>query len=204
MPAEQSLTPEEARDAFNAVAALQDEIAFRWLAEGCECRAQLMIEYLLGLGLQPGRVWAISVGRPLSFPQPGNPRHRYKWANHVAPTVPVAGAEYGVLVIDPSLWPGGPCTLREWAVLLWANAVEVSSVGLLQAEILKRQAALALQGLDLDAVIFSLRLGEPPLPESGGSGFRIDADPPEGPSEFARKEMRVYRANQKKLPPPSP
>jgi hypothetical protein len=202
MPTGQELTRDQAQDAFNAVAALRDEIAFRWLAEGCECRTQLMIEHLLVLGLEPGRAWAISVGRPLSFPQPGNPRRRYKWANHVAPTVPVAGAAYGVLVIDPSLCPDGPCPLMDWAALLGAQSVEVAVVGLLQADILQRQAARALQGMDLDTVVFSLRLGEAPLPEVGGSGFRIDADPPEGPSEFARKEMRVYLANEKKLLPP--
>ena len=41
---DQPLTQEQAQAVFEAMAALGDRIAFRWLAEGCECRAQLMIE----------------------------------------------------------------------------------------------------------------------------------------------------------------
>jgi len=34
-----------------------------------------------------------------------------------------------------------------------------------------RQTALTLRGQRLDTVLFGLRLGEPPIPELGGSGF---------------------------------
>jgi Glutaminase len=190
---EQPLTPEQAREAFDALAARGDELCFQWLAEGCECRAQLIIEHLLANGLTPGRAWAVAVGRPLRFPQPDHPRHSYKWRNHVAPTVPVPGAEHGVLVLDPSLSPTGPLTLIEWAMSVRARAIEISTVGLTQAEILGRQAARALRGEDLDAVIFNLSPGVARLPEKGGTGFRIAPDPPEGPADFARKELQQIR-----------
>jgi len=60
------LTDREAQEVFDAVAAREDEIAFRYLREGCECRAQLMIEYMVQRGIDPGRAWALAVGRDLA------------------------------------------------------------------------------------------------------------------------------------------
>jgi hypothetical protein len=183
------LTREEAQKVFEAMAARGDEIAFHNLAEGCECRAQLMIEHLQAMGIEPGRAWALSVDRFLTFPNPANRRETFKWRNHVAPTVTVEAVEYGVLVIDPST-QRGPVPLQEWAASMKARTVEVSDRGLSQAAIMASQTARALRGEGLDAVLFYLKLGEPPIPERGGSGFRIGADPPAGPSAFSRKEMR--------------
>jgi hypothetical protein len=118
------LTPEEAQQVFVALAARRDEIAFGYLAEGCVCRAQLMIEYMQAMGLVPGRVWAVSVGRPLAFPNPSNPRQTFKWRNHIAPTVSVVGVEQGVLVIDPSTQPKA-VPVAEWAAAMRARAIEV-------------------------------------------------------------------------------
>jgi hypothetical protein len=194
----------DAQEIFAAMAALGDEIAFRWLREGCECRAQLMIERMLTMGLQPGRAWAVAVGRDLSFPQPNNPGHYYRWRNHVAPTVQAGGVEHGVLVIDPSLSLTGPLTLNQWAETLRVRSIEVSDVGLSQAEILSRQTARALKGEDLDAVVFNLRLGEPPILDVGGSGFWIDPDPPQGVSVYARLQMTVYLDSQSRIRPANP
>jgi hypothetical protein len=198
-PQPRFLTPEEAQAVFDAMAAKGDRIAFRYLAEGCECRAQLMIEEVQALGIEPGRAWALAVGRQLAVPHPTIPKQTYKWLNHVAPTVAVEGVEHSVLVIDPSLSATGPLSLGEWAGVMRARAIEVSEVGLSQAEILSRQAARALQGEDLDAMLFKLKLGEPPILEVGGSGFRIAPDPPEGISAFARKEMQILLAKEKRL-----
>jgi hypothetical protein len=195
------LTPEQAREVFYDLAARTDEIAFGYLAEGCECRAQLMIEHLQALALTPGKAWAVAVGRFLAFPHPSNPKQSYKWRNHVAPTLSVARAEHGVLVIDPSLSRDGPLTLLEWALAMRARHVEVSLVGLTQAEILSRQTARALQGVELDAVVFCLPLGQPPLVDVGGTGFRIGADPDEGPGAFARSMMLRFLERQKQLRP---
>jgi hypothetical protein len=60
------LTPDEVQQVFEAMAARGDEIAFGNLTEGCECRAQLMIEHLGAMGVEPGRAWALAVDRPLN------------------------------------------------------------------------------------------------------------------------------------------
>lgn len=183
------LTQGDAEVIFTAMAAKRDEIAFGNLAEGCECRAQLMIEQLQATGIAPGRAWALAVDRPLAFPNPDNPRQSFKWHNHVAPTVPVESAELRVLVIDPSTQTG-PVSLADWAVSLGARLIEVSTRGLSQEIIMSMQSDRALRGQGLDAILFNLKLGEPPIPELGGFGFRIGPDPPEGPSTFAHAEMR--------------
>lgn len=190
-------------DIFAALAAKGDEIAFRYLFEGCECRAQLMIEYLEVMGISPGRAWAAAVGRDLAFPHPTQPRATIKWRNHTAPTVPLEGIEHGVLVIDPATQTG-PVTLKEWAASMRARSIEVSQVPLTQAEILARQTARALRGEDFDAVIFNLARGQAPIPEVGGSGFRLAPDPAEGVSAFAHAEIRRLLALQQRMPPAAP
>jgi len=197
----QPLTREQAQKVFEAIASRGDKIAFRWLREGCECRAQLMIERLQAMGLEPGRAWVVAVGRRPSFPHPTQPKQSYYWENHVAPTVTVEGVGRGVLVIDPSISPTGPLTLTEWAGKLRVKSFEVSDVGLSQTEILSRQTERGLRGEDLDALVFNLRLGEAPIPERGGTGFCIGPDPTEGISTFAHEEMRKFLARQRKLPP---
>src|SRR5438309_2166878 len=107
------LTTAEAQEIFAAMAAKGEEIAFRYLDEGCECRSQLMIEHLEALGIDPWRTWALAVGRDLVAPSPPA-KHKMTWRNHTAPTVAVREVEHGVLVIDPSTQIG-PVTLREWA-----------------------------------------------------------------------------------------
>src|SRR5438270_498922 len=120
---DEPLTPEQARAIFDAMAALEDELCFSYLDEGCECRAELMIRRMQAMGYTPGRAWALAVGRKLCYPQPENPGRFYKWYNHVAPTLPVQGAEQGVLVVDPSVAPQGPVTLTEWAAALRALSI---------------------------------------------------------------------------------
>jgi hypothetical protein len=193
------LTPQEAQKVFEAMAGKGGEIAFRWLAEGCECRAQLMIEHMEVMGIDPGRAWALSVGRRLVVPHPTLTGKSIKWTNHVAPTVAVTGAEHGVLVIDPSLSSTGPMPISEWARAMQARSIEVSDVPLSQEGVLRRQSARALQGQDLDAVIFTLERGKAPIPEVGGSGFRLAADPAEGPSAFARSEMVKLLEKQRQM-----
>jgi Glutaminase len=197
------LTEDEAQQAFTTLAAKGDEIAFRYVREGCECRAQLMIEHLEALGIDPGRAWALAVGRKLTVPDPSRPpRGTIQWENHVAPLVAVAGKPHGLLVLDPSLSQAGPLTVPEWTGAMRARAIEVSEVALSQAQILERQTAYTLQhGQPMDAVVFVLRRGVAPVPEKGGSGFRIAPDPPEGPSAFAHAEMRRLLDLQRQLRP---
>jgi hypothetical protein len=190
---DQPLTPEQARAVFDAMAALEDELCLSYLDEGCECRAELMIRRMQAMGYEPGRAWALAVGRLLQHPQPGNPARSFKWNNHVAPTLPVPGAEGGVLVIDPSIVPAGPVTLTGWATALAVRSFEVSSIGLSQSEILKRQTERALRWIDLDAVIFNLPLGVPPIPENGGSGFCVKGDPGQGIERYLQETMAKIR-----------
>jgi hypothetical protein len=192
------LTVAKAQELFEALAARGDQIAFDYLHEGCECRAQLMIEHLEALGIDPGRAWALYVGRKLSVPDPLNPSQLITWNNHVAPTVAVEGAPHGVLVIDPSLSKTGPMTLHEWAGAMRARTIEVSEVPLTQAQIMDFQTARILAGgPSLDAIVFSLERSQAPLPDIGGSGFRIAADPAQGVSVFAHEEMqRLLRLQQ--------
>lgn len=197
------LTPELAQAVFRSLAALRAQIAFGWLVEGCECRAQLMIEHLQQQWFQPGRAWMISVGRDLSIPNPRNPRQNIKWRNHVAPTLSVAGMEGALLIMDPSL-SQGPLTLAAWASVMRVRTFETSLRGLSQRDILNRQATLALQGQDLDAMAFVLPLGEAPIPELGGSGFCLAPDPPEGVSIHAREMMKRYLALEQRLPKKQP
>jgi hypothetical protein len=179
-----------------------DRIAFRYLYEGCECRAQLMIEFMEAMGIDPGRAWAVAVGRDLVIRHPTQPRATIKWRNHTAPVVAVEGAEHAVSVIDPSLSMTGPMTLPEWAGAMRAWSVEIADVPLSQAQILERQRVRALAGQDLDAVVFCLERGTAPIPEVGGSGFRLDADPPQGVSAFAHETMRrLLLAEQHQFPP---
>jgi len=184
-----SFRRDEAQRIFETMAAKGTEIAFANLAEGCECRAQLMIEHMQAAGIEAGRAWALAVDRPLAFANPNNTRQSYKWNNHVAPTLRVEGVDNGVLVIDPST-QNRPVTLLQWAASMGARWIEVASCGLSQAEILKKQGERALRGQGLDAVLFTLMLGEPPIPELGGSGFCIGPDPAAGPSAFAYAEMQ--------------
>jgi len=196
------LTAAEARQVFTAMTAREHEIAFAYLWEGCECRAQLMIECLEPMGIDPGRAWLVSVGRKLSVPDPLNPGSKITWENHVAPTVAVEGEPHGILVIDPSLSKTGPLTLHEWAGAARARVVEVSELPLTQSQILKLQAARVLSGgQSMDAIVFSLQRGQAPLPDVGGSGFRIAPDPPEGVSAFAHAQMQEFLRRQALMRP---
>jgi hypothetical protein len=196
------LTAAEAQDVFEALAARNDSIAFRYVYAGCESRAQLMIELLIPMGIDPGRAWAVSVGRELTIADPLNPRGKIKWNNHVAPTAAVEGVPYGVLVIDPSLSQTGPMTLPEWAAAMRARSIEVSEVPLTQAQILELQTARVTSGgQPLDSILFSLERGTAPIPDVGGSGFLIGPDPPEGVSVYAHQQQQQYLERQRKMRP---
>jgi hypothetical protein len=196
------LSDVEAQKVFEEMAAKGNEIAFAYLYEGCECRAQLMIECMQPIGIDPGRAWMVSVGRKLSVPDPVSPRRKITWENHVAPTVAVKGQPHGVLVIDPSLSKTGPMTLPEWAAAARARTIEISEVPLTQAQVLELQTVRVLSGgQPLDALVFSLPRGQAPLPDVGGSGFRIAPDPQEGVSAFAHAQMQEFLKRQGQMRP---
>ena len=122
------LTQTEAQDVFTAIAAMSDRIAFRYLLEGCECRAQLMIEELLARGISPGRAWAVMVARPLVVPSPDAPKRLIKWFNHTAPTIALDATSDGVRVIDPGVTTTGTLTLADWAAEMGTKAILISQL----------------------------------------------------------------------------
>ena len=78
--------------------------------------------------------------------------------------------------------------------------MEVSKLPLTQAQILDLQTARVLRGEQpLDAILFALPADQAPLPDIGGSGFRIAADPPHGVSTFAHEEMHRLLALLRQL-----
>jgi hypothetical protein len=86
-----------------------------------------------------------------------------------------------------------------------ASSIAISEVPLTQAQIMDLQITRVLAGGEpLDAVLFKLRLGEAPIPELGGSGFRLDTDPPQGVRLFAHAEMQRLLAEARKMKPRLP
>jgi hypothetical protein len=194
------LSAAEAQEVFESMAARGNQIAFRYVRAGCESRAQLMIEHMEQMGIDPGRAWGLSVGRELVIAVPLYPRGKLTWNNHVAPAVAVAGVPHGVLVIDPALSTTGPMTLPEWASAMRARSIKISEKPLTQAQIMDLQTRRVTGGgQPLDAILFSLARSEAPLPNVGGSGFRIGADPPEGVSVFAHQQQQKYLELQGKM-----
>jgi hypothetical protein len=76
---------------------------------------------------------------------------------------------------------------------------------LTQSEIMELQRSRVTSGdLPLDAIVFLLERTQAPLPDVGGSGFRIGVDPPEGVSVFARKQQQLYLKLQSQIQPNQP
>jgi hypothetical protein len=157
------------------------------------------------MGIDPGRSWELSVGRDLVIGDPLNLPGKLSWNNHVAPIVAVEGVPHGVLVIDPSLSKTGPMPLLDWAKTMRVWSIVISEVPLTQAQIAELQTARVIGGEQpLDAILFSLERGQAPLPDVGGSGFRIGTDPPEGVSDFAHQQQQKYLELQSRLIPRQP
>ena len=195
------LTASEVEAVFEAMAAKADRIAFRYLVEGCECRAQLMIEFIEAMGIEPGRVWALTADRQLAVPDPAHPRRLIPWNNHVAPTVEIETRPPGLVVIDPSLSRTGPLSIEGWAAAMRVRQLHISNTPLGVSLMNELRTQAVLQGRSIDAFLFLLPRGMAPIPELGGSGFRLGADPAEGVHAFAHREMQRLLAEQAHLPP---
>ena len=79
-----------------------------------------MANELKANGISAGKVWnyAPSNLKPLTVATPNDPSGQVTWGYHVAPTVPVVGAD-GItrtMVIDPSI-SDGPITPDQWKAL---------------------------------------------------------------------------------------
>jgi hypothetical protein len=188
------LTQAEVEAVFAGMAAMGDRIAFKYLKEGCECRSQLMIEEMMAMGIDPGRAWAMTVpGKTLRVLDPHNPKQPIRWQNHTAPIVAQDSTPQGIRVIDPSL-PGvkGPLSVAEWATSIGLIAFEMPGNPLTQAEMLSIFADRTMKGQDIHGFVFIVESGVSPLSDIKGSGFRLDVDPPQGVSAFARDRMQDY------------
>lgn len=197
------LTQTETEELFASMAGMGDTIAFQYLKEGCECRSQLMIEEMMALGIDPGRAWAMTVpGKALSVPNPLNPKQPIRWQNHTAPVVALDATPQGIRVIDPSL-PGvtGPITVPEWAAAMKLHTFETPSEPLSQAEMLNLFAERTIKGQNLQGFVYVVGRGVSPVSDIRGSGFRLDIDPPQGASAFARERMRDYLKAQAQMRP---
>ncbi len=163
------LTPEQAQKLFDEMAA-QPDIAFKFPVDGCYSRAHLMAQRMQAQGVTPGKAWtfASGPGDPLWVNTPNHPDGRVEWGYHVAPTVPVRGADGRTqdMVMDPSMF-NRPVTVDEWRDAQHDHPTVVQT-----------------------------RLGEPPIPSRGGSGYWPGADPPEGVDENARETMEDYKRRE--------
>jgi hypothetical protein len=86
--------------------------------------------------------------------------------------------------------------LLDWATAMRVKSILISEVPRSQEQILAIHSERALAGLELDAVLFHLPLGQAPIPEKGGSGFVLGPDPEEGCGSFARRKMVEYLTRQ--------
>ncbi len=180
VPQKDTVTLEQARAVF-AWLASQEDIAFRYVPDGCYARTHLMIKRMQAMGLNPGRVWAfrptsegaIYVVTPYGKDRQGGQAIQ-KWSYHCAPTLKVrlADGSEGTCVIDPSLFDR-PVILETWKSVIrptdGAKAVHFAES----------------------------RLGEAPATASGarfpGTGYWPGADPKEGADAHALATMGKYK-----------
>ena len=162
------LTMKEAEELFEYLAE-QDDIAFGYPVDGCYSRAHIMAQRMKELGIPEdiiGKVWTFSTDRPLRVDTNNHPEGFVEWVYHVAPTIEVTDENGNVvdITIDPSI-ETGPVTTDEW--------VDTSANG-------------------GNPEVVTTELGEPPIPEWGGSGYWPGPDPANGPDAAAEETMEEY------------
>ncbi len=171
-----TVTLAQATTAFRAVAGRQD-IAFRFVEDGCYARAHLMVGHLQALGMRPRKAWAFG---DLYASTPNHPDRHVAWNYHVAPTLRVRDQHNRVveMVIDPSL-ATRPVTVAEWRALMTRPQGQVPSVCL-------------------------TNLGQAPVKPGnvpvGGHGFWPGNDPADA-NAFAVYVMRMYKPYEGKRAP---
>lgn len=159
-------------DAERAAALLAEfaasaELALRFPADGCYARTHVMVQRLLHRALTPSKVWAFAASDTdlLWIESPGHSNRRVEWLYHVAPALPVRNADGDSqeMVLDPVLFDR-PVSIEEWLSALHDTPTSVQTA-----------------------------IGEPPLPERGGSGYWPSSDPLEGPDVHASATLEDYR-----------
>ncbi len=95
------LSESEAQSLFQFLAARKD-IAFKFIAYGCEPRAHKMALLLEEKNIQVGKVFVLG---DLQVDNPRDPAKPIRWPEHVAPFVVVQGQEgLKKFILDPSLF----------------------------------------------------------------------------------------------------
>ncbi|WP_366943353.1 protein-glutamine glutaminase family protein [Nevskia sp.] len=112
------LSPEQAQAWFDHFKA-DSTIPWNYPNDCCYTRAEVMARQLRAAKVPVGKQWNYAPpGGALTVPTPNDPSGQVQWGYHVAPTVPVRGANGVVrsMVIDPSI-SDRPLTPRQWADL---------------------------------------------------------------------------------------
>jgi Putative addiction module component len=153
------------------------------------------------------RTWALAVGQDLVSTDPSTQAENSDGTTMSRLLLPWRGFPTESWSSTPRSLATGPMTLLDWARAMRARSIEISAVPLTQAQILQLQTAqVTSEGQPLDAVLFSLPRGQAPLPDVGGSGFRIGPDPPEGASAFSHQQQQKqkYLQLESKMRPGQP
>ena len=114
-PAQQALSEAEAQAWFDKFRA-DSSIPWNYPNDCCYNRAHVMCQQLQAAGVPCGKAWNYApASGPLRVPTANDPDGYVEWGYHVAPTVPVRGADGVVrdMVIDPSI-ASGPITPEQW------------------------------------------------------------------------------------------
>jgi hypothetical protein len=151
---------------LHALMASDSTVTFKYLKDGCDARAEIMVHNLLERGVMPSKVWLFPPeGEHLEFQVSHGRRQTIRWKFHVAVAIVVRMTDGRVqkMVIDPSFYDR-PVPVEEWASLGRGRARLVET-----------------------------RLGESPWTE-GGNGYNPylslgDMDP----LTRARQEMAMYK-----------
>jgi hypothetical protein len=112
--AQKEVTPDQADEIFQEVAAMKD-IPYRYVADGCYARAEIIAERLAKEGIIVDKVWA----------EDGilKPNSDLEWNYHVAPVIWVheKNGTYDRKVLDPSL-EDHPVAVNEWLGKFWNSS----------------------------------------------------------------------------------
>jgi hypothetical protein len=174
LPAHLTVTPQQAAQIFRWMAGQQD-IAFRYVADGCYARCHLMVQRMLAHGWKPYKVWSFENGEPLYVKTDYHSGGHVTWRYHVAPILRVrmSNGQQAWRVIDPSMFPE-PVSIARWS------------------------GAQKRRGSRYSPYVTVTRLGQAPVDVHGkrlaGSGYWTGADPPGGLGAHARQTMRRYKA----------
>lgn len=106
------VSPEKAEDLFQLIKAEQ---SLNWNDphDGCFARAHIISDFLIAIGVDVRKVWALGLVSPAEMAM-------VHWSDHVAPLIAVQAPEHPIeyWVLDPALRRHEPIPLDEWVYAL--------------------------------------------------------------------------------------